>query len=653
MMRPLDGIKLAAAKLRAHRVRTVIITSIVALMFSGIVLILCILAGTSQSMREFGKEGLGSRYIVRANPIIDYGLRNGTNNEELTNQLKNETNRLKTAKTAEAKRLGIDYDAKNDPTLPINEVDIGNGQKASIAGSSSPFATKLIDDYIKALPNIGLADFEAKAKQAGAKATYKSVVVGNFAPSAKTVSPIIAGKEMTSTQNNMQFGQPRGIDSLAQTGWAYFDADLLRPFVLRGQSLTVGKDGSIPVVAPVSAAEKFMQLDALPSTATTQQQLDRITKLRTDIAGKQAQLCYRNQTSAELLTTAKSQADEIERNKNVRGYTAPALQYNIPTEPCGEVTVKKDTRTADEKKQTDNQLSFKRQFENYEDPVQGIVNIRIIGLLPDMNYSMGFSVKDMLKTVLQSGLGEGWFVPNGTVKADSLAARISLPYESVTPQSQAYYAEFTSYQAAKDFTKKTTCDARLSMTEMASYSPNQPDKRVAACYKAGKYFDITPFGNNASAIEDFRQGVWKVMRFVAPVVLLIAALVLMGVVGKIIADSRRETAVFRALGATRSSIAQIYLTYSIFIALFIAALAFALGALGAYLISQRFAADMSTTAVIAYNAADINKKFTLFGVDPQYILLVFGLVIAAALLSTLLPLLTNVRRNPIRDMRDE
>lgn len=653
MMRPLDGIKLAAAKLRAHRVRTVIITSIVALMFSGIVLVLCILAGAAESMRDFGQEGLGSRYIVRAQPIFDYGMRNATGNDELINQLSDESTRLKNAKKAEAKRLGIEYDANNDITLPTTEADWGNNQKTIIANSSSPFANKLIDNYIRALPNIGFEDFQAKAKQASAKATYKSTMFGGGGESTKTVTPIIAGKEIASAQNKSQFGPALGVEGLAQTGWSYFDTDLLRPFVLPGQSLAVGKDGSIPVVAPVSAAEKILQLDALPKTATTRQQLDRVAKLRTDIAGKQAQVCYRNQASAELLTMAKNQVDEIARNKNKRDYVAPALQYNIPTEPCGAVTVKKDTRTAEEKKQTANLLSFKRQFENYEDPTQGIVDIRLVGLVPDRDNGMGFSVKDMLKTVLQSGLGEGWFVPNGAVKADSLAARISVPYESATPFSQAYYAEFASYQDAKEFTKKTTCDVRLSMKDMMTISPYEPDKRVAACYKAGKYFDITPFGNNASAIEDFRQGVWKVMRYVAPVILFIAALVLMGVVGKIIADSRRETAVFRALGATRSSIAQIYLTYSIFIALFISALAFAIGALGAYLISQRYSADMSTTAVVAYNAADINKKFTLFGVDPQYILLVFVLVIAAALLSTLLPLLTNVRRNPIRDMRDE
>ena len=183
--------------------------------------------------------------------------------------------------------------------------------------------------------------------------------------------------------------------------------------------------------------------------------------------------------------------------------------------------------------------------------------------------------------------------------------------------------------------------------------PGQSDPRVVDCYKMGKYFDISPFGNNASAIEDMRRGVWKVMRYVAPAVLLIASLVLMGIVGKIIADSRRETAVFRALGATRFAIAQIYLTYSLFIGVFIVLISFIIGSVGALLFSHKLSPDASVSAVLAYNARDIHKQFSFYGFDLQYAAIIIGLIAAAAILSTALPLATNIRRNPIRDMRDE
>lgn len=113
MMRPLDGVRLASAKLRAHRVRTGIITTIVALLFAGIVLVLAMVAGAAKSLESFGKEGLGSRYIVQATPIVDYQVVYSGNAAIMT-KLSDETTRLKAAKKAEAKKLGIDYDAAND-----------------------------------------------------------------------------------------------------------------------------------------------------------------------------------------------------------------------------------------------------------------------------------------------------------------------------------------------------------------------------------------------------------------------------------------------------------------------------------------------------------------------------------------------------------
>ena len=114
MMRPLDSVRLASAKLRAHRVRTAIITSIVALLFAGIVMVLAIVSGATKSLQSFSGEGLGNRFIVKATPIVDGQSIYGTSNEVITGKLTDETSRLKVAKKAEAKRLGIDYDAAMD-----------------------------------------------------------------------------------------------------------------------------------------------------------------------------------------------------------------------------------------------------------------------------------------------------------------------------------------------------------------------------------------------------------------------------------------------------------------------------------------------------------------------------------------------------------
>jgi hypothetical protein len=56
---------------------------------------------------------------------------------------------------------------------------------------------------------------------------------------------------------------------------------------------------------------------------------------------------------------------------------------------------------------------------------------------------------------------------------------------------------------------------------------------------------------------------------------------------------------------------------------------------------------------LAYNAADVSRKFALFGLDGLLVIGLAGIIIASALFSALLPLATNLGRNPIRDMRDE
>lgn len=658
-MRLFDGFRLANAKLRSHRIRTGILTVVVSLLFACIVLVLCIIAGTTQSLESFGKEGLGGRFILRGTPIVDMNMLYGASNETLITQLTPVTDQLKKDKAAEAKRLGLEYDPKNDQTLPLQTFDQGNGQKMTVPNMSSSVTRDAIRQYYLSLPHLSFADFSNNAKNHGAVTTFQSSSAASMGanmslqPTQGTVGAIINGKEKNPIDSKQTKGMPTGVDTLIQSGFSQFDTELLTPFLLPNQDLKTGSDGSIPVIIPVSAAQELLGRTAPPSSASSKDQLAFLEQLRKDIAGKQATLCYRNTASADLYTQAYQQQDEIARNKSNKDYVVPSLQYNIPTDACGEVTVKKDTRSAEEKKLATNTTTFKQQFEGYQDPAQGLINIRVVGIVPEINYSGGFSAKDIITSMVTSTVGTGWFTSIDAIQSGSLAAHISMPYNETLPVAHNYYAEFPSYAATEDFLKQQSCTFTVNYAIENMYDPTKPDPRVTTCNGEGKYYDYMPFGNNASAIEDLKQMVWKGVLYAAPVVLIIASLVLMGVIGKMIADSRRETAVFRALGATRLHIAQIYFTYSFYIGLIISMLSLLIGAIVAYVISQKLSPDASVAAVLAYNSQDVLRPFTFFGFEPLYIVLVFGLIMASTFLATLLPLLTNVRRNPIRDMRDE
>jgi ABC-type antimicrobial peptide transport system permease subunit len=174
-----------------------------------------------------------------------------------------------------------------------------------------------------------------------------------------------------------------------------------------------------------------------------------------------------------------------------------------------------------------------------------------------------------------------------------------------------------------------------------------------SCVNSGKPLTISPYGNNAGAVEEFRRGFWLVTRYIILAIVILASLIMMGNVGKIIADSRRETAVFRALGAKRFDVGQIYITYSMMLAGLLFASSAVIGTLAAAWLDSWLRPTMSVVAVLTYNAADTNKQFWLFGFDIRLFIAIFVLIVIAAFISTIIPLSGNLRRNPIKDMRDE
>jgi len=133
----------------------------------------------------------------------------------------------------------------------------------------------------------------------------------------------------------------------------------------------------------------------------------------------------------------------------------------------------------------------------------------------------------------------------------------------------------------------------------------------------------------------------------------LSALIMAGTVGKIIADSRRETAVFRAIGAKRIDIAEIYLLYCLMVAGLITLFSVGVGLLLASWFNSAFSGDLTVEALIAFNSTNLDRQFTLLGFDAKDLGLLAAIIVAASLISAALPLLTNLKRNPINDMRDD
>ena len=122
---------------------------------------------------------------------------------------------------------------------------------------------------------------------------------------------------------------------------------------------------------------------------------------------------------------------------------------------------------------------------------------------------------------------------------------------------------------------------------------------------------------------------------------------------RVIIDSRRETAVFRALGAKRRDIASIYLAYSLIVALYISAFMLTLGFGIALIVNHLYSGNATDIAQIAYGSFNTIASFRLIGVNLLLLGALTLCVFAISLIAALPPLWRNVRRSPIRDMRDE
>jgi hypothetical protein len=646
MIRSLDAFKLARTKLKTRRIRLIITLIVMSLMFAALSFLAFFVEGGIRSLTEFSKEGYGSSVYVSAqtNVYSEY------DNAELTAIIKPQHDALVAQKKALAKKLTLTYDEKIDFHLPLQQVQTVGGESLAMSNSMSKITQEALAAQNNAIPGMNYSDFAKTARRAGAQNTYQSTSPGFFyVQSPGSITVLKDGKETYTAAKQPGFGPPSGISSITQLGVTQMDEGLLAPFVLQKETMQIGQDGSIPIVAPFSAAEEMLGLKKLAVTADSNAKLERLITVRKEIAGKTALLCYRNNASQALLQQAIEQRDQIESNKNNKEYVKPTLLYALPVAACGTTTVASDKRSAEEKKQAANQKTFDTTFGQSEEPEQGTITVRIIGLTSDIPTSTSAGLTSIFTSIFSSYTGVSWGTPAGAISEGSLAAKAfggTLASRSVG--QSIYYAKFASLDTAKKFIEQNDCSSQANFD--GSMGMNEFVKK---CIASGKLFTIIPYGNNAGAIQELQRGIWQIGRYLLLAILVIASIVMMGTLGKIIADSRRETAVFRALGAKRFDISQIYITYALLISMLITVLSITAGAIGAYYVNKFYSPSLSVNAVLAYNASDPNKQFVVFGVNPLYIAIIVGLIVASALISAAIPLLTNMRRNPIRDMRDD
>ena len=647
MLRLTDTLRLAGTKLRTRKIRTSITVVISGLLFALLTAALVLTQSALNNLAQFDKGSLNQRYFLMTTVYQKSNSLHIATDPAVIKRAEALNTQYIADRTAAAKRLGLPYDTKSEPVLTQKSAHTEETE----LNIEHPAARKAIIEAAKAIPQLSPQEVNAVAAQHGAIAHYD---VATWQPSG-SLSFMAGGKESFSEKQSSPIDQwqesspKEQFHQAATRSHAILDNALLGTFLLDGTEV---KAGEIPVIVSYQHAESMLDLSPLnPTQATREQRIERMKLLRERAGELTYQLCYRNQASHELLSKAITQQQESEAQKKTPKpeYIAPAVQYQLPSaDSCGAVTVAKDTRDAATKRLDTLKEQFDAQFtpRDAHEPVQHKLTFRVIGLIPSDHVGISDSASSLLQQLIAPQFSRGDLI----IPRQSLAKSSAQPLlqqldtstaEDAILQARAapYLYEFPAAHQARSYSKVADC---MGIGE----------KKGGLCAHGSVIF-THPVGSNALVIDDTRRLLTPVTLWTFLGVTILAAFILLIIIARTIADSRRESAVFRALGATRFAISQIYLTYAIFLAILTAIFGISLGLVIAWLIDRAYSGELTTTAQLIMAPRDLTLEFHIFSIDLKIIGLVALSILVAALLASALPLLRNTRRNPIKDMRDE
>ena len=641
MITPLDAVTLAYTKLRTRKVRTAFTVLISGLLFGILCAALLIAAGVLDSVEKFGREGVGEKYIVYTEDGSTYDLSpryEALAEPSVLNRVKQlHADRVNT-KTAEAKALNIEYDtASEDPPL-VTKDEATKKEFISEDKIDNPLVAQALDEYLK--PTIKKFNPTAEARDFGLKRNVTEYIIS---PTDGQFLPMQSGKEDAIASYGKVDPAKQNFDMSYESLFTSFqsmsieDDALAMPYVIREfDPKTATK---IPIIVPFSYAESALELKKLPGSSTADERLERIKEVRSRIDEISLDFCYRNSTSQSLLNRSLETRAEIEKNKTDKKYTQPNLLYGVPEESsCATPQIISDTRTTDERAYTDKQAIFDKKFNGETDPVSTKLSFQVIGLSPSAsNITSSQSLADGIALMFSAGSVPHWQIPAGMF--------INLPTE---------LKQADVFGAAADATKTTDIPSSGSsaVLEFTTLDGAQRYIKSNECFGSCDTYAYA-YANNTILMDDIQGYLRTIVYWMALIISVIATILLGSMIGRTVADGRRETAVFRAIGAKRIDILSIYIWYTLLLSLRVIIFVFLLGTILALAAHYWLAPNITIQALVVFAAQDLNLKFSLISLNSLYLLYLPLLIIGISLLAMIFPMLTSIRRNPIQDMRQE
>ncbi|QJU04989.1 ABC transporter permease [Candidatus Saccharibacteria bacterium oral taxon 488] len=657
MLRITDSLRLAGTKLRVRRIRLSITVVVSGLLFAALLAGLTMLMGAQRSVEEFDRGSLNSRYLVAQTAIRPNTIEFTSN---LTARAEAERTQMIKDKQALAARLGLPYDPKSEPPIMQSFPD-----SQPYPNDQSVIVQRLIRQETAKLPRL-TADAQwqfARTRGAVQQFSIQSITANG------TLNYMEQGLE-SFDDKRQQNNQPTPLEEFKQQFGSIttIDQSLLGGYLLAGAS---AKPSEIPLIIRYQDAEVLLGLKPLDKNASNDMQLARLKELRQKARQLTFSACYRNPTSRALLQTAKQQiqAAANQAKKPSADYVKPDREYAMPSaDSCAAPTVIKDNRSAEARRTEANQRQFDQTFGSAQpEPAQAKFTFRVVGLMPDGIKATLSDIGSFLQQFLSTRLAYAWIMPRGPMTTAAQTALESTIQTANNDQGGANRDETLAIYEFSDPNKARSYLAAASCGEGASGGTGgtdlfaQPEPVEASkTQRSNKSICLphyvvfaSPTGSNSLVNYDAMERLKPIIMWTFIGVTIIAAFILLIIISRTIADSRKESAVFRALGATRLDISQIYFVYTMIVALFTALFSIAAGLIVVYIADNLLASQITATLRIAMTPKDLATTFHFWTIDWTIIGAVALSIIAAAVLACLIPLIRNTRRNPIKDMRDE
>ena len=646
MIRLTDSVILAYTKLRTHKVRTGLTVGIAGILFGLILGVIFVAQGVFDSIGRFSEEGLANRAIVAITKsnLNYYNPYDHNEDADFIAEVKEAHEIYVDKKTTISKKYSIPYNARTEDPLPIK---VDKDSRLEYVDDDNHFQTPFIQEIITKRTQKMSAPLDIEqylAQYDTATVLRGNILVANIGDNAPLVFMQDGREEAMRTEAERQ---KKDGNTHQEVAVQVLHSSLTEPFITQ-KEFDYTK-GEIPGVVSFAHAERLLGLKQLPRTSTNEEKLQRITDVRNRIGEVTASFCYRNPASQQLLSMAISQRDEIEENKTNTSYVKPSIIYQLPADDsCGAVTIASDTRTVAEKQRAESYENYQKEMGEYiGDPWQHKITMRAIGLTGDAQSSvMTGTAGDIVMSLLGSWLtayGDSWSIPVDMLGKLPEGARPMQIFPDLdaegTTGMMGTFMDYESYMVEFDDAE----EARDLLRRGGAFTGQAEEESVYA----------TPFGSGTLTVDELKRwfgiGLWWTLAVVGGVAFIILA----GLIGRMVSDGRRESAVFRAIGARRTDIGRIYGAYTVLLSLRVVVFAVVLGLILAIVADLWLTTDATTAARLAYAAVDTTKEFHFISIWTWYVPVILGAIVAVSLLASIIPILLGARRNPITDMRND